>query len=153
VSILFDRFTVEAGGASNPKKASKFCEVAIPVQVPKGKRVAVTKIDYRGFFDLPGHARAHLSIKNAFKGNKGPGVTRDFDGPATSDFLETNRVNDSEIRWSPCGGLDGFSVVTTLDLHSPQERALVTLDSEDATGSRGFVYRLQWEDCGKGKGR
>ncbi|HUP57280.1 MAG TPA: DUF4360 domain-containing protein [Bdellovibrionota bacterium] len=147
VSVLFDRFTVEAGGASLPKKASKDCRITIPVEVPKGMQVAVGRIDYRGFFDLPAHARARLVVKNAFRGNGGPEVKRDFGGPATSDFFETNQVNDAEIRWSPCGGLDSVTVITSLELHSPKERALLTLDSEDASGSRGFVYRLQWREC------
>jgi hypothetical protein len=147
VSILFDRFTVEAGGASLPRKASKECRVQIPIEVPRGKRVAVGRIDYRGFLGLPEHARARLSVRNAFKGRNGPGIKRDFAGPVFEDFIDTNQVSDAEIRWSPCGGLDGITVITELELHSNKERALATLDSEDASGSRGFVYRLLWRDC------
>ncbi len=149
VSVLFDRFTVEAGGAGLPKKASKDCRIQIPVEVPRGTQVAFARIDYRGFYDLPDHARAKLVVRNAFRGRNGPGISRDFSGAATTDFLESNHVNDAEIRWSPCGGLDGITLITSLELHSNKERALVTIDSEDASGSRGFVYQLLTRPCSR----
>src|SRR3954467_11503208 len=56
ISILFDQYVVEAGGAKS--FARKNCNIAIPVHVPSGYSVAVMAIDYRGFVQLPVGSRA-----------------------------------------------------------------------------------------------
>ena len=45
LSILFDVFVVEAGGATNKSFDRKVCNVAIPVHVPQGISVSVHAID------------------------------------------------------------------------------------------------------------
>jgi hypothetical protein len=146
VTVLFDRFTLEAGGNSARKQDRKECRIEIPVQVPQGMRVAVTRVDYRGFISLPAQAHATLSVRNAFKGNSGPGVNERFRGEMEQEFSFST---PSQMKWSPCGGLDEISVVTQATLHSNKELAVLTLDSQDSSSTRGFIYHLEWKKCGR----
>ena len=54
ISILFDQYVVEAGGAKAFDR--KNCNIAVPVHVPQGFSVSVIAIDYRGFVQLPAGA-------------------------------------------------------------------------------------------------
>src|SRR3954468_8775829 len=53
LSILFDQYTVQAGGTTGQQFDRKACSVAIPVHVPQGYAVSILQIDYRGFNALP----------------------------------------------------------------------------------------------------
>src|SRR5262245_38876143 len=55
ISVLFDQYVVEAGGAKAFDR--KNCNLALPVHVPQGYSIAVVGIDYRGFTLLPAAAR------------------------------------------------------------------------------------------------
>ena len=54
LSLLFDTYTVEAGGNTGKRVDRKGCNIAIPVHVPQGYSVSVFQVDYRGFNSLPG---------------------------------------------------------------------------------------------------
>ena len=56
ISILFDQYVVEAGGAKSYER--KNCNIAISVKVPQGYSVSVFAINYRGFTGLRSGAKA-----------------------------------------------------------------------------------------------
>src|SRR4051794_8493406 len=49
MTVLFDVFSVSAGGPTGRIADSKFCNVQIPLTVPAGSRLGVYRIDYRGY--------------------------------------------------------------------------------------------------------
>lgn len=66
LSILFDEYTVEAGGNLRQRNDRKQCNVIIPVNVPNGYSVAVFKVDYRGFVAVPAGAEAQFNVDYNF---------------------------------------------------------------------------------------
>lgn len=146
LSILFDQYVVEAGGAKTIDR--KNCNIAIPIHVPQGYSVSVMKIDYRGFLALPSGARAQLSV-NYFLPGSGRGVnsTKTFYGPSTSDYLKQDNLGLEAIVWSACGADTILRANTSLhaQTNSRREQALATVDSADV--SSGLIYHLQWRQC------
>ena len=49
ISILFDSFVAEAGGATRRTVDRKACDLGIPITIPQGYSVAVVQTDFRGF--------------------------------------------------------------------------------------------------------
>ena len=72
VSILFDQFSLKAGGLSGRSMDRKSCNVSIPVHVPQGMSVSVFKVDYRGFNSLPQGASSQFNVEYFFAGQQGP---------------------------------------------------------------------------------
>src|SRR5689334_8347785 len=68
LSILFDSFVVDAGGATNKAFDRKVCNVAIPVHVPQGLSVSILAIDYRGHNEIPVGAKSTFGVEYFFAG-------------------------------------------------------------------------------------
>jgi hypothetical protein len=146
ISMLFDQYVVEAGGARAFDR--KNCNIAVPVHVPQGMSVSVFAIDYRGFTGLPAGARAQLGV-DYFLANNARGVrsTKTFTGPLSQDYLTSDRLGMQAIVWSGCGVDTILRANTTMLVQSNarREQAMATVDSADI--SAGLVYYLQWRSC------
>lgn len=146
ISILFDQYVVEAGGAKSFDR--KNCNIAIPVHVPSGYSVAVLAIDYRGFVQLPAGGRANLSV-NYFLPGQGRGVnsSRSFFGASTQDYTTSDRLNLESLVWSGCGADTILRANTSMvvNSNSRREQAMATVDSADVDA--GLVYHVQWRTC------
>lgn len=146
ISVLFDQYVVEAGGAKSFDR--KNCNIAIPVRVPQGYSVSVFAIDYRGFAGLPSGARAQLNVDYFLAGNgRGVRSTKTFRGPYTSDYLTNDSLAMESVVWSGCGADTNLRANTTLlvQSNSRREQAMATVDSADVKA--GLVYHIQWKQC------
>jgi hypothetical protein len=146
ISFLFDQYVVEAGGGKSFDR--KNCNIAIPVRVPNGYSISVFAIDYRGFYGLPSGATAQLNV-NYFLAGGGRGVrsTKNFRGPANSDYLTTDTLGLEAVVWSACGADTILRANTTMLVrtNSRGQQAMATVDSADVQA--GLVYHLQWRRC------
>jgi hypothetical protein len=146
ISILFDQYVVEAGGAKAFDR--KNCNIAIPVHVPQGYSVAVMAIDYRGFVGLPSGARANLNV-NYFLAGQGRGINtrKDFFGSTSSNYLKSDRLGLESIVWSGCGADTILRANTSMMVqsNSRREQAMATVDSADIES--GLIYHIQWRQC------
>jgi len=146
ISILFDQYVVEAGGAKSFDR--KNCNIAIPVHVPQGYSVAVMAIDYRGFVGLPAGARASLTV-DYFLAGQGRGVrsVKPFSGATTQSYLTTDRLALESMVWSRCGADTILRANTQMLVMSNQrrEQAMATVDSADIEA--GLVYHIAWKQC------
>ena len=146
ISLLFDQYVVEAGGARTMDR--KNCNIAIPVRVPQGYSVSVFAIDYRGFVGLPAGARASLNV-DYFLAGQGRGVrsSQSFSGPGSRDYLTTDRLGLEAIVWSGCGADTILRANTSMlvQTNSRKEQAMATVDSADVNA--GIIYQIQWKRC------
>jgi len=146
LSILFDQFVVEAGGATNKSFDRKVCNVAIPVHVPQGISVSILAIDYRGFNDIPQGAKTTFGVEYFFAGIKGPTFTKNFNGPVSDEYTVTNTLQASALVWSACGADVILRTNPSVRVQTTQNKpAVATLDSEDVNAS--IIYQLQWKQC------
>lgn len=146
ISILFDQYVVEAGGAKAFDR--KNCNIAIPVRVPNGYSVAVMAIDYRGFVGLTSGARATLAV-NYFLAGQGRGVStsKTFVGSLSDNYLKSDRLGIESIVWSGCGADTILRANTSMLVQANRyrEQAMATVDSADIES--GLVYHIQFRQC------
>ena len=145
VSILFDRYVVEAIGRYRTER--KNCSVAVPVNVPQGRSVSIFKVDYRGFNSLPFGAMSQFSVEYFFAGASGPSYTRTFTGALTGNYTLTNTLAASAVIWSRCGEQVILRANTNMLVRSNDrgDQAMATIDSADLRS--GLIYHVQWRPC------
>jgi len=146
LSLIFDQYSVEAGGDTGRTFDRKSCNVAIPVHVPQGYSVAVLAIDYRGFNHLPAGASSQFNVEYFFAGGRGPAFRKTFYGPEDSDYLLSNKLGVESTVWSRCGEDVNLRTNTSMRVSSPRGReAMATVDSQDVNAA--IIYRLSWKRC------
>lgn len=146
LSILFDQFIVEAGGA-NSSVARKSCNIAIPVHVPQGYSLSIIAVDYRGYVSLPDRAQARLTAEYFLAGSIGPRFEKQFLGRTDTDYTFTNDIGVQAQVWSPCGADTTLRVNAAMLVQTNRFRdaAMATVDSADFKA--GLLYKLQWRTC------
>lgn len=86
-TVLFDKFAAQTqagqhgiGGSLDAVR----CDVLVPLQIPDGMQMSITRVDYRGFVNLPEGSVGNLMSAYAFVGasnsngrNNGPDMRRD----------------------------------------------------------------------------
>jgi hypothetical protein len=146
LSILFDEYYVEVGGATNKSLDRKSCNVAIPVHVPQGLSVSVLTVDYRGYNALPSGASSTFAVEYFFAGIQGPKFNKTFNGALDKDYLITNKLQATALVWSACGADVNLRTNSSIRVRTTQNKeALATVDSEDI--SAAIKYQLQWKTC------
>lgn len=122
LSVFYQQFLAEAGGATGRPIDRKDCRIAIPVHVPSGFSVSILPADYRGFNALPVGARSTLMIEHFFAGARGQVFSRTFTGPLNADFLIPATVLATSTTWSPCGEDVVLLVIINLTLTTVANR-------------------------------
>ncbi len=145
LSILFDSYVAEAGGARRVDRKS--CNISVPVEVPQGYSVAVFKVDYRGFNALPRGAMSRLESEYFWAGSRGPRSSKTFTGPLNDSYTSTDSLLATTLVWTPCGASVNLRVNTSMmaQTNVRGDQALATVDSADV--SSGLIYHLQWRRC------
>ncbi len=154
VSVLFDAFTVRAGGAAGPRAAVGSCRVNIPFQVPAGYSVQIVKVDYRGFNALPAGATAKVSTTFGFgrwrHGARDPRAHlarwSEFVGPLSEDFMLSSMIRGPTF--SPCGQPFILTAESTIHVTSNAQNqdSFTQIDSLDAS-STPLKLALRWQKC------
>lgn len=146
LSLLFDQYYVEAGGATKKSFDRKSCNIAIPVHVPQGYSVSVLEIDYRGYNFLPTGATSQFNVEYFFAGSTGPKFQKTFKGPLDTEYFLNNTLTASAAVWSACGADVNLRTNTSIRVTTKQNKeALATLDSQDV--SAAVIYQLSWKKC------
>lgn len=163
-SILFDKFVAEVAADGNRvrNKDRMACTVIVPMLIPEGMQMSVTRIDYRGFAALSEGSRAMLQSRISFferdRARWGDGRAKDatqlkyaFQGPTAEDYLISSGAveegDSSPVAYtSPCGGAVRLRIDNSLTVVSRRgQDATLTLDSID--GSSNAVYFVNWQKC------
>lgn len=156
-SILLDRFVAETDGSDPNARTEMNCDLLIPIQIPENTQMEITRVDLRGFVNLPANTFAQLASTFNFRDRGGDFnrmvLSQRFGGPLAEDYFVTSDIlaedgrslAQSEV--SPCGGVVQLSITNRVRIvsRSPSERASITLDSIDGAGEA--VYFINWQEC------
>lgn len=148
LSLIFDQFIVEAGGA-NRTLERKTCNVAIPVHIPQGFSVSVVNVDYRGYVSLPAQASARMTAEYFLAGSAGPRFDKMFVGRTDTDYQFSNNLDINAQVWSACGAdtILRVNAAMLVKTNRYNDQATATVDSADFKA--GILYQLQWKRCSR----
>jgi len=157
-SILFDQFVAEIAETARGRDAMN-CSAVIPIEIPPNMQMEITRVDFRGFVNLPQRFQANLHSVFQFRGRGTQGDRLNlrfrFAGPVMDNYeISTNAMNANgrtqESELSPCGGPAQLHVSNKLTLlaRGSREAAQVTIDSID--GASNAVYYVNWRSCSPG---
>lgn len=158
-SILFDKFVAEVSGQEQGRGGRRdvmSCDINLPLTIPEGMQMEITRVDYRGFVGIPQGARANLSAVLNFMERRGGDRSRinvryNFAGPLAENYeISSGALNDDgqsqATELSPCGGEVQLRIRNQLQIVAPpRQQASLTLDSID--GSANAVYYVNWRAC------
>ena len=146
LSLLFDAYSVQAGGDTGKSFDRKSCNIAIPVHVPQGLSVSILTIDYRGYNNIPSGGKTTFGVEYFFAGQKGPTFNKTFNGPLDKDYLITNKLQATALVYSACGADVNLRTNSSIRVQTKQNKeAFASVDSEDVGASVKFL--LQWKQC------
>ena len=146
LSLIFDTYSVEAGGDTGKKFDRKSCNVAIPVHVPQGDSVSILAIDYRGYNNIPAGASSQFNVEYFFAGSRGPTFKKSFNGPKDEDYLIQNQLTAESIIWSRCGEDVNLRTNSSIKVTTAgNKQAQATVDSQDVNAA--IIYLFQWKKC------
>lgn len=154
-SVFFDRFIVETQPNPAQQRSTKACKVIVPIQIPAGIQLEITRVDFRGFADIPRQAAAQIKSSYAFTSSSGfssPVMLQyDFRAPISSDYaLYAAGIRQNQR--SACGGETRIIMDNNLGLisNNRNQSAMLTLDTVDSASR--VVYHMNWMRCGGGGG-
>jgi len=170
-TVIFDKFVADTTTAGPRGRDRMTCEAVLPVQLPEGQQMEITRVDYRGFVSIPAGGRGALHSmfnfvedENRIPGRPGFGrgrgrwrdrdrinVRYNFAGPVAENYeISTGDMNGGQglqqTETSPCGGEAQLKMRNDVVVMAPQgQQASLTVDSID--GSANAVYFLNWKSC------
>jgi hypothetical protein len=150
-TMIFDQFVAEVATDQKMKRDVMNCDALIPMQIPAGMQMEITRVDFRGFIGLPAGTRAALHSVFNFRGPGGDkdriNLHFDFQGPVMDNYeLSSDATTGAPTEVSPCGGNVRLRIMNQLKVVSPKrEAASATLDSVD--GSSHAIYYVNWKTC------
>jgi len=147
LSIIFDRYSAEAGGGNGKTIDRKSCNIAIPVHVPQGMSVSIIDVDYRGYVMAPVGGSANFRTEYFFAGSRGPAFEKNFVGPYDDEYTLKSTLALNAMVWSACGEDVNLRVNTAMvaKTNRRMDDVMATVDSADFKA--GLIYHLQWKRC------
>jgi hypothetical protein len=79
------------------------CTIAVPVDVPDGRSIAVVGAGYRLDASIATGTTATLSVEGFLAGQQEPPLTRVLTGPFNGRFVGASVVSGADRQWSACG--------------------------------------------------
>jgi hypothetical protein len=144
LSVRYSAYRVEAGGGTGNRFDRKACSLSLPIDVPRGRSVAIVAADYRGWGRLPAGARGEFRAEYFFAGDTGPVAKRSLKGPLQGAFRLS--TPGGPLVWSSCGKDVTLRTNSSLRVTtSGNKPASLSIRSQDV--SNALVYRLKWRDC------
>lgn len=150
LSLLFDKYVVEAGGENNPRRGYKECMVKMNLSVPQDTRVVIEKIDYRGYAMLPEVGRMNFSSSYYIEIPELDFTSKVFTkkerriGEVDEDFFFDQNIKNKLFK-SKCG--HDFTLNFESELMAMTNRhndeVYVSLDSIDT----GIDFHISYEKC------
>ena len=129
LSILFDEYYVEAGGATNKSFDRKSLQhrhpgacAAGPERLdPRRSTIAATTTSRTG-------AKTTFAVEYFFAGRQGPTLQQDLQRPELDkDYLITNKLQASALVWSACGADVNLRTNSSIRVQTKQNKeALAT---------------------------
>ncbi len=152
LSVLFDNYQISVGAGSGQVRGAEDCNLDIGFHVPPGFKVAIVKMEYRGFTSVPAGARATFASGFRYLEINGQPVdsrqllrAKVFLGPEQGNF---EIFSDSfGAPFSPCGMPFKLQSQSRLIAQSnpANQQVLAQVDSVDSVAP--VKYSLRWIRC------
>jgi hypothetical protein len=158
LSILFDEYKLEVDEESKSIYKNKNCIVVVPIKLPKGRKIGVSHLDYRGYVSLPDKASAdiistislvapHPFFRHHYNFLHTGLSRKSFRGPADEEF--TLNTKSRNIFYSGCGGTAYLYLNSSMTVRSNRQKeySLLTMDSLDVSHEEGTSLHLSTRPC------
>jgi hypothetical protein len=123
------------------------CTIILAVHVPQGFTFTVSKVDNRGFVNIPSGVTGRVTSGFRMQGVSGDTTHRtEIKGPAKREFLVSNSFDVSNLVWSKCG-LETTGIVETSILLSGSRAQKSTISIDSLSKSFSQRYRMTWKRC------
>jgi hypothetical protein len=152
-TMLFDSFIADTSDGA--RRDAMSCDALLPITIPEGQQMEITRVDYRGFANVPAKGKGVLRSVFNFAGR---GANRDrislrfrFDGPVSENYeISSGDMGNGralpQTEVSPCGGEAHLRLHNEVKVTAPRgQQAQLTVDSID--GSSNAVYYVSWSAC------
>lgn len=162
LSVLFDSYKIEAGGAVAMDR--KNCQMKLPLVVPANMQVAMTRMDLRGYQNVPAFSNLQILVDyQLFGARRGSSSLVPVSGKLSSEVVLAGPVEeefflaagDGRYINSGCGENAVFmvnsSMVGQVNTRATTENLFVTLDSADIQTAARVDYNLRWQSCTEGR--
>jgi hypothetical protein len=150
LTLLYDKFTAQAGKNIQPVERRKNCQVNVKIHFPQGWQFSIVKADFRGYADIPKGASGTCKATYYFSGHTQQITsTKTFQGPFTDNYLKSDVFGVESTIWSECGADSMLNINSQIQLNplDSQQSALLTSDSTDLKFKQ--IHYLQWRKCTK----
>jgi hypothetical protein len=147
MNVIFSKYAATMGPGIPLTKNRLNCTIILGVHVPQGFTFTVSKIDNRGFVNIPSGVTARVTSNFRMQGVPDE-VDRktEIRGPAKRDFTITNTFNASNLVWSGCGDETNAIVETSLLLSgSRTQQSTISIDRLSKNFAQ--LYRMTWKRC------
>ncbi|MEJ7804449.1 MAG: DUF4360 domain-containing protein [Telluria sp.] len=148
LSILFDKFHIDASPATAAAPVSKVCHISHPLNLPDNMSLGVYKVDYRGFAKLAAQEEAALDVQYALgphANEQGRVFKRKVRGAHEGDYFFTENIGAGQLKRVGCGADAKLNIRMALALRGGGD-AMASLDSSDGK-SAAMVYHLNLKKC------
>ena len=163
LTVLFSNASIQVPASSSSNEAFGNCSLVIPLEVSPGKRLKLTRWDYRGFYSIGPKSGASLTITNRYLGQgenfsrlppfvRAARMQRTFFKQDTTDASSANSFGQStNVPVTALPETCGRDLLLNVDIDmklfrgDASQDAILTLDSADA--ALGLTYGLETEDC------
>jgi hypothetical protein len=150
-TVAYSTYTAQVGVGARPADYRKDCRLRLKLDVPRGVTYAVGQADYRGFAQLERGATGLETANYHFQGSaETPPVTHSFTGPFDDDWHTTDRPDDGDLVYAPCGRTRHLDIYTELRVNAgtsdtTTKTSFMSMDSAD--GSIVTRYQFVWKKC------
>ena len=153
LSLIYDDYRVGTDRSQNLK--SSHCTLILPLTLPAGYHLKITKADYRGFNSLPEKSSSEFLAEYRFEGEVNQETRKKikFNGPLLNEFYETHTVHSK----SPCSTQVNLLINTLLSIESKNlnENAFLQVDTLDVSQpyrkkDRKTRFQLSLKKCSEG---
>ncbi|MGK4005852.1 DUF4360 domain-containing protein [Sorangium sp. So ce1036] len=143
--VTYDVFQAQVGPGIPLTESSKFCNLLLDIEYPKGWTFTVANIAYRGNATLQRGVSARFRARYNFPGERSISDDVTLRGPMLADFELNNPLR--MFSWAPCTGRATLIATGTAQLLSrnPDSTGLVTTEQTD--GKFKTKLNLRWRRC------
>lgn len=150
LGILFDRFTVEAGGETQRRLERKTCSLMVPIHVPQGLSFSISKIEYPIMVNVPRGGFVDFTVEYFVSSSNKITMSERFFGGGDDPYQRlSKKIAEDALVWSPCGQDATYSIRIKSAVNVITDSALnpAMAAVEFADFSPPFGHQLRWKTC------
>ncbi|WP_141732993.1 DUF4360 domain-containing protein [Oligoflexus tunisiensis] len=151
-TLSFSEFYAEVSPSLGIQNQRKTCRVVFDTEQDAGWEYAIFAVTYRGFAGLDAGVRGEQDLRFGGVGKQARS-TMTLVGPYEDDYINSQEVPISSLKWSGCKSnkQKDFTIDAALTLQAPDEdtQGLFTVDTVD--GEIRQEYEVLWRECKGGK--